>query len=126
MAFARIVRRLADGEPFDLFGDGRQTRGWTYVADVARATILAMEGGRGTYNVGGGVEASMRETIAILERVSGRRLEIREHPPVPGDQRRTNADTTRIWRELGWSPEVSLEKGLEAQWSWAAGRVAAR
>ena len=118
MAFTRVVQRLADRQPFDLFGDGTQTRGWTYVADVVDATILAMERGRGTYNVGGGVEASVRDTIAILERVSGRRLEIREHPPVPGDQRRTNADTTRIRSELGWEPRVSLEEGLRAQWEW--------
>ena len=76
--------------------------------------------------IGGAIEASMNETIAALERISGRRLDVRRQPPVPGDQRRTNADTTRIRRELGWSPEVSLEAGLEAQWSWAAGRVAAR
>ena len=85
-----------------------------------------MERGSGVYNVGGAIEASMNETIAALERISGRRLDVRRQPPVPGDQRRTNADTTRIRRELGWSPEVSLEAGLEAQWSWAAGRVAAR
>ena len=126
MAFTRIVQRLADGQPFDLFGDGAQSRGWTYVADIVGATILALERGRRTYNVGGGVEASMRETIAILERVSGRKLDIREHPPVPGDQRRTNADTARIRGELGWKPRVSLEEGLEAQWNWHSARVAAQ
>ena len=126
MAFTRIVQRLADGEPFDLFGDGAQTRGWTYVGDVVAATILAMESGRGTYNVGGGVEASMRQTIEILEGVSGRKLQLREHPPVPGDQRRTNADTTRIRADLGWEPRVGLEAGLKAQWEWASARVGAR
>jgi len=126
MAFTKIAFALAEGKPFDLFGDGEQTRGWTYVADVVSATTAAMERGRGTYNVGGGVEASLRETIAILERVSGRTLELRGHPPVPGDQRRTNADTTRIRTELGWQPQVSLEDGLAAQWAWACSRVGAR
>ncbi len=126
MAFTRIALALAEGRPFDLFGDGAQSRGWTYVSDVVRATIAAMEGGTGTYNVGGGVEATMRETIAIFERISGRTLEIRDHPPVPGDQRRTNADTTRLRSELGWVPQVSLEEGLEAQWEWVSARVAAR
>jgi UDP-glucuronate 4-epimerase len=124
MAFTRMAFALAEGRPFDLYGDGGQTRGWTYVADVVAASILAMAGGDGTYNVGGGVEASMRDAIAILERVSGRRLELREGPPVPGDQRRTRADTTRIREQLGWSPEVSLEDGLSAQWEWASARVA--
>jgi len=126
MAFTRICFALAEGRPFDLYGDGEQTRGWTYVSDVVEASLAAMERGSGVYNVGGAIEASMNETIAALERISGRRLDVRRQPPVPGDQRRTNADTTRIRRELGWSPEVSLEAGLEAQWSWAAGRVAAR
>jgi UDP-glucuronate 4-epimerase len=126
MAFTRICFALAEGARFDLYGDGEQTRGWTYVSDVVEASIAAMERGTGTYNVGGAIEASMNETIALLERISGRHLDVRRHPPAPGDQRRTNADTTRIRGELGWRPQVSLEDGLAAQWSWAAGRVAAR
>jgi nucleoside-diphosphate-sugar epimerase len=125
MAFTRMCFALAEGRPFDLFGDGSQTRGWTYVGDVVAATMLAMDGGRGPYNVGGGVEASMREAIGMLEQIAGQSLEVREEPPVPGDQRRTRADTTRIRDELGWSPVVSLESGLSEQWAWAAARVAA-
>ena len=75
---------LAEGRPFDLFGDGLQSRSFTYVGDVVRGTIAAMDGGSGTYNVGGGEEATMRETIAIFEELAGRPLEIRDHPAVPG------------------------------------------
>ena len=73
--------------------------------------------------------ASRRRCVrrsASLERLAGRSLEIREHPPVPGDQRRTNADTTRIRTELGWAPQVSLEDGLRAQWEWASATVGAQ
>jgi nucleoside-diphosphate-sugar epimerase len=126
MAFTRIAFALAEGRPFDLFGDGLQSRSFTYVGDVVAATIAAMERGSGTYNVGGGTEATMRETIGILEGVSGRRLDVRQHPPVPGDQRRTKADTARIRRELGWAPRTGLQEGLAAQWEWAAARVAPR
>jgi UDP-glucuronate 4-epimerase len=125
MAFTRIAFALAEGRSFDLYGDGSQTRSWTYVADVVDATRAAMERGEGTYNVGGGAEASLREGMAILERVSGRRLDVREAPSVPGDQRRTRADTTRIREHLGWDPRVSLEDGLSEQWAWASARVAA-
>ena len=126
MAFTRIAHGLAADEPFTLYGDGKQSRGWTYVTDVVDATVLAMEGGSGTYNVGGAHEVSIREAIAQFERISGRALDVREHPAVPGDQRRTNADTTRIRSELGWEPRVGVEEGLQAEWDWACARVAAR
>ena len=126
MAFTRIAMCLAEGRTFDLFGDGLQSRSFTYVGDVARGTIAAMEAGSGTYNVGGGEEATMLETIAILEELAGRPLEMRIHPAVPGDQRRTRADTTLIHEALAWEPTTTLREGLAAQWEWAAARVAAQ
>jgi nucleoside-diphosphate-sugar epimerase len=126
MAFTRIASALAEGRPFELYGDGGQSRGFTYVGDVVSATEAAMAGGAGTYNVGGGTEASMLEAIAILERLAGSSLDVVPAPAVPGDQRRTSADTTRIRTELGWAPQVSLEDGLRAQWEWVSGRVATR
>ena len=128
MAFPRIVSALAEGGPFTLFGDGEQSRSFTYVGDVVAATALAMGQGRAgaVYNVGGGEEATMHQTIAHLERISGRSLDLRLEDAVPGDQRRTKADTTLIRAELGWSPTTSLAEGLRLQWDWAAARVAAR
>jgi UDP-glucuronate 4-epimerase len=126
MAFTRIAMCLAEGRPFDLFGDGLQSRSFTYIGDVVRGTMVAMERGSGTYNVGGGEEATMRESITILEELAGRRLDIRDHSSVPGDQRRTKADTSLIRAELGWEPTTALRDGLAAQWEWAAARVAAR
>jgi UDP-glucuronate 4-epimerase len=123
MAFTRIATALAEGGRFELFGDGTQSRSWTYVSDVVDATIAALEGA-GTFNVGGALEASMSESIALFESVSGRTLDVVRHEePVAGDQRRTMADTTRIRAELGWEPRVSLEDGIRAQWSWASARV---
>jgi UDP-glucuronate 4-epimerase len=125
MAFTRIVLALAAGTRFDLYGDGEQSRGWTYVSDIVSGTILAMGSGRGVYNVGGAIEASMNDTILLLEEISGRTLDVSRAPAVPGDQRRTNADTARIKADLGWQPCVSLEDGLRSQWEWASSRVAA-
>jgi UDP-glucuronate 4-epimerase len=125
MAFTRIVNALAAGTGFEVYGDGDQSRGWTYVSDIVDGTIRAAERGSGTYNVGGALEASLNGTIALLERISGRTLEVTHRPAVAGDQRRTSADTTRIEQELGWEPSVSLEAGLRAQWEWASSRVAA-
>ncbi|MDX6488569.1 MAG: UDP-glucuronate 4-epimerase [Gaiellaceae bacterium] len=126
MAFTRIALALASGEHFTVYGDGKQSRGWTYVSDVVDATVLAMQRGSGTYNVGGAHEVSLQEAIAQFERISGRTLDIRDDAAVPGDQRRTNADTTRIRSELGWEPRVGVEEGLQAEWDWASARVAAR
>ena len=122
MAFPRILDALASGKPFALFGDGEQSRSFTYVADVVAASVLAMERAptRATYNVGGGEEATMNATIALLESIADRELDVRREEAVAGDQRRTKADTTRIQTELGWQPETALAAGLRAQWEWAA------
>ncbi len=126
MAFTRIVSALVEGGHFELYGDGEQSRGWTYVSDIVEGTVLAMDGGSGTYNIGGALEASMNETIGMLERISERILDVRRRQPaVPGDQRRTQADTTRIRADLGWQPRVSLEEGLVRQWEWASAILAA-
>jgi UDP-glucuronate 4-epimerase len=127
MAFPRIVGALRAGTTFELYGDGRQSRGFTYVLDVVEATVRAMEAAPpgALYNVGGGAEVTMLEAIRLLERLSGRSLDVRFSPEVPGDQRRTRADTTRIEAGLGWRPRTSFEQGLEAQWNWAVDRVAA-
>jgi UDP-glucose 4-epimerase len=127
MAFARIADALATGTSFELFGDGLQSRSFTYVADGVDATIAAMEraSAGAVYNVGGGREATMREAISILEKVSGRSLELVERPVAAGDMRRTAPDVTAIERDLGWHATTSLEDGLRAQWEWASVRVAA-
>jgi len=127
MAFARMVACLAEGRPFELFGDGTQSRSFTFVDDAVDATIRAMEEAPAgaTYNVGGGVDVSMLEAIETLGRVAGRRLEVVRSPRVEGDVMRTAADTSRIRDEIGWEPGTPFEEGLEAQWRWAADRVAA-
>jgi UDP-glucuronate 4-epimerase len=126
MAFARLVAAARDGEEFELYGDA--SRSFTYVGDAVDATIRAMDAAPAgaVYNVGGGQEATMREAIATLERVSGRSIAVRARPAARGDARRTAADVTRIRDELDWSPTTALDDGLQAQWSWAADRVAAR
>jgi UDP-glucuronate 4-epimerase len=127
MALSRIVGALAAGSAFELYGDGLQSRSFTYVADGVEATVAAMERAPtgALYNVGGGAEATVRDVIATLERVSGRTLELVEGPAAAGDVRRTSADTSRIERDLGWRATTSLEDGLKAQWDWASARVAA-
>jgi nucleoside-diphosphate-sugar epimerase len=127
MALARMIVALRESRPFELFGDGTQSRSFTFVDDAVEATIGAMERGSSgsTFNVGGGSEVSMLQAIEALGSIAGRRLEIVRSPRREGDATRTAADTSRIQREIGWEPRTSFEEGLEAQWRWAADRVAA-
>jgi UDP-glucuronate 4-epimerase len=127
MAFARMASCLAQARPFEIYGDGTQSRSFTYVDDAVEATVVAMGHGSpgATYNVGGGAEVSMLDAIEALGRIAGRRLELVRLPRREGDARRTAADTSRIRDELGWEPGTSFEDGLAAQWRWAADRVAA-
>jgi len=121
MAFTRIARALIDGTPFRVFGTGEQSRDVTYVADAVSATVAAMDRGSSgaVYNVGGGSETTLNEVIAIFERQSGATLDRREEPVATGDVRRTAADISRARTELGWSPQTSLEEGLQRQLEWA-------
>ena len=127
MAFARIVDALARGGTFEVFGDGSQSRSFTYVADVVEATIRALEGPPGSiYNIGGGEESSLRDSLDLLAAIAGRPLDIVYGPPSPGDMRRTCADTTRIERDLGWQATTLLEDGLRAHWEWAISTLTGR
>jgi len=128
MFFRRVCDLLLSGGPFEIYGTGEQSRSFTEVADVVDATIAAMERAPAgaVYNVGGGEEASMLEAIALLERASGRTLDVRHVDPARGDVRRTKADVSRIRTAIGWEPHASLADGLARMWAWASARVAAR
>jgi nucleoside-diphosphate-sugar epimerase len=120
MAFHRFIRASIDGAPITLYGDGEQTRDFTYVADAVAATIAA--GDRGVpgraYNVGGGSRVSMNQVIEIIGRIAGRPLEVRREAAQKGDMRDTYADTTLARADLGFAPSVSLEQGIEAEYRW--------
>jgi UDP-glucuronate 4-epimerase len=127
MFFRRVCEALLAGGSFEIYGTGEQSRSFTYVGDAVAAAVGAMERAPAgaVYNVGGGEEASMLESIALLERLSGRELDVRHVDAAQGDVSRTKADVTRIRAALGWTPETTLRDGLEAMWSWASARVAA-
>jgi UDP-glucuronate 4-epimerase len=120
MAFTKVCQALATGATFSIFGTGEQSRDVTYVGDAVSATVAAMHNGVAgrAYNVGGGIETSLREAIELAERFTGTRLNVDWRSPAAGDVRRTSADTTLIRRDLGWVAETSLEDGLAAQIEW--------
>ena len=126
MAFNKFLRAALSGQPITMYGDGRQTRDFTYVADAVAATMAAGDRGRpgAVYNIGGGSRVSMLEILDILRRVTGRELDVRQEPAQKGDMRDTFADTTRAQVDLGFAPSHSLESGLSAEHDWMARQMA--
>jgi UDP-glucuronate 4-epimerase len=121
MAFHRFCRAALEGEAITVFGDGRQTRDFTYVADIVAGTraasTAAVEPGS-VYNLGGGSQTSVRDTLDIIAGLAERELDVSYGDPEHGDVRDTSADTSRARGELGWEPQTSLRDGLEAEFEW--------
>lgn len=126
MAFARMIAAVKQSRIFRMYGDGTQSRDFTYVADAVEATIAALErapSGR-VYNVGGGAEARLLDAVRVCEQLTGRALHVVFDAPAAGDVRRTAADTSLIRGELGWKPRTTLADGLGEQLSDADGPLA--
>jgi nucleoside-diphosphate-sugar epimerase len=124
MGYHRFIEALLTGQPLVVHGDGLQSRGNTYVADCVAATLAALEAPLGeVYNVGGGETANVWEILGKLERIVGRRAQVRREAARPGDQRVTVADTSKIARHLGWRPRVGLDEGLAKQVEWQQSRL---
>ena len=117
MAFSRFLAGAVAGRALKVFGDGRQVREFTYVADVVRATMAAArDGERGSvYNIGGGQPVVLLDVIEKLEELLDRPLVKQFLPPAPGDPRRTEADVARAARDLAYRPLTPLTAGLASQ-----------
>lgn len=126
MAFHRFSKAILTGDEIHVFGDGLQTRDFTYVADVVRATRAAGDAGRAVgriYNIGGGSRISVREALEELQRLAGRTTEVLYEEQQRGDVRDTGADTTAAKRDLAFEPMTSVSDGLAAEFDWMSRRV---
>jgi len=120
MGFHRFFEAGRRGAPVTVYGDGRQTRDFTFVDDAVGATLASLTGSprEFAYNVGGGHRVSLTDVLDRIEQLVGRPIERRHIEPQPGDPRDTAADTSRARRDLGYEPRTSLEQGLSRQWEW--------
>ena len=119
MGYHKFIDALLEARPISIFGDGQQTRGNTYISDCVDATIATLHSPVGeVYNIGGGETASVWDILGKLERLTGRRAQIKMDKARDGDQRHTGADTGKLLRHLGWAPKVSLDEGLSLQLDW--------
>ena len=128
MSMFRFVQWINEGRPVRVYGDGKQSRGFTYVDDIARGTILALKPlGYEAINLGGHESICINALIARLERLIGKRAQVEHLPPIPAELAANLADVSKARRLLGWEPQVNLDQGLEniVQWycqerAWAS------
>jgi UDP-glucose 4-epimerase len=120
MAFNRFIRAAFSHSPITLYGDGDQTRDFTFIADIVAANLAAGDRGRpgAVYNIGGGSRVSVKEVLALVAELTGRTLDIRREETQKGDMRDTFADTSRARADLGFRPGWTLRDGLAAEVEW--------
>jgi UDP-glucuronate 4-epimerase len=128
MAFRGFCHAALAGDPIVVYGDGHQTRDFTFVADVVAATRAAAEavdaGGR-VYNIGGGARVSLVRALELLAGMAGRPLHVRRQDQQSGDARHTGADISLARRELAFEPTTTVEAGLHAEFEWVRRRLRA-
>lgn len=120
MGFQRFLTAVRDGRPIVVYGDGEQTRDFTFVSDIVAANIAAAARGAAgsVYNIGGGSRVTLNHVLELIGRVTGKAVTIQREPEQKGDMRHTYADTSLARRDLSFVPRVSLENGLEQQYRW--------
>jgi UDP-glucose 4-epimerase len=115
-----ITTLLADGQPA-VFGDGEQSRDFTYIDNVVQANLLACEApncaGR-VLNAGTGGRYTLNETLRLLEKISGKKATAKYEPPRSGDILHSQADITEARKVLGYDPKIGFEEGLRRTWDW--------
>ncbi|MCC5896781.1 MAG: NAD-dependent epimerase/dehydratase family protein [Phormidium sp. GEM2.Bin31] len=121
MAFHKFLKAALDNEPISVYGDGQQTRDFTFVQDIVAANLAAAEapGAIGeVFNVGGGSRISLRDTISMMEEIVGEPIPINYTESSKGDARHTSADVSKAQQILSYQPQVSLQEGLKQEWEW--------
>jgi nucleoside-diphosphate-sugar epimerase len=119
MSIFRFIRWIIEGDPLKLFGEGDQSRGFTYIDDIARGVIQALKPvGFEIFNLGGHENITISELIQLIERKVGKMALIHQLPPVRADMKANLADVTKAGRILGWEPIVGLEEGISRTIDW--------
>lgn len=119
LAMFRFAQWISEGRPVRVNGDGEQSRGFTYVDDIARGTILALKPlGFEIMNLGGHEVISINGLIRLLEEIIGKKAVVEYGPFHPADMRNNWADVSKAGRLLGWEPQVPLQEGVRRLVDW--------
>ena len=123
MAVHRFVHAVLNDEEITVYGDGEQTRDFTYVDDVVNATLLAAKSDVAgeVLNIGGGSRMSVNQLIEKIERITGKKAKLEYVEGQKGDVKDTLADITKAKEILNWQPTVKIEQGLEHYIAWFEG-----
>src|SRR5262245_41675725 len=127
MGFHRFFEAVRAGRPLEIYGDGTQSRDFTFVEDILDAVEAAGERGTpgGVYNVGSDRPVTVLEVLDKIRAVTGGPVDVTFRPKMAGDAPHTASDITRARRDLGYEPRVTLDQGLAAQWQWHRARAQA-
>jgi nucleoside-diphosphate-sugar epimerase len=119
MSMFRFIQWISEGRPLRLNGDGNQTRGFTYLDDIARGTILGLKPlGYEIINLGGHESISMNDLIKMMEEMIGKPAQVEHRPFHPADMLANQANVEKARRMLGWEPQVSLKEGIANLIAW--------
>ena len=119
MSMYRFTKWIAEGEPITIYGDGNQTRGFTYVDDIARGTIQALKPvGYEIFNLGGHQTISINDLVHTFETLLRKKAKLEFLPANPADMNASWADVSKANKLLGWVPQISLEKGIPLLIDW--------
>lgn len=120
MAFHKFIRATLLGEPIGIYGDGSQTRDYTYIQDIISGAIAAMAKGRigEAYNLGGGHQTKLMDAVELIFQLCGKKSEIKYLSLQKGDVKETLADTQKARKELAYNPQGSVELGLKEEIDW--------
>ncbi|GAB4504383.1 MAG: NAD-dependent epimerase [Anaerolineales bacterium] len=119
LAHLRFVKWIAEGQPVRVNGDGQQSRGFTYIDDIARGTLLALKPlGFEIINLGGHEVITINNLIKIMEEVIGKQAIVQYGPPNPADMHTNWADVTKAGAMLGWEPQVDMREGVRRLYEW--------
>ncbi|MCC6299579.1 MAG: GDP-mannose 4,6-dehydratase [Anaerolineales bacterium] len=119
LAHLRFVQWISEGKPVRVNGDGNQSRGFTYIDDIARGTILALKPlGFETINLGGHEVITINELIKIVEDAVGKKAVVQYGPPNPADMLTNQADVTKAGELLGWEAQFNMRAGVEKLVEW--------
>jgi len=119
MSIFRFIKKIDDGEPITVYGDGKQKRDFTFVEDIAEATVssLNLEGYK-IFNLGNDNPVELIYVINLIEKLLGKKAQIQWQPRHPADIYATWADIQEAKNFIGWSPKVSIEEGIEKTVHW--------